>query len=114
MRRYGESVADVAEGQRVVARQGDVAEHGEGEREREPPRRDVAHVFEDVVQVIGLELVAQHHDGERQQDPAEERPQGGQDALPHGLSSPFASALHRGAGNPESARSPRDRMNGLD
>ena len=93
-----ESVADITEGQRVVARQGDVAEHGEDERERERPRRDVAHVCENVVQVVGLELVTQHEDGECQEDRAEKRPQGGQDSLLHGLPSPCASAPIGSAG----------------
>ena len=69
----GDALADVAQGQRVVAGEGEIAQGGEGERHGHPVRRQVVEEEDDVLVAEIGQLAAEQPEGQREEEQAEKR-----------------------------------------
>jgi hypothetical protein len=69
----GDPLADVAQGERVVAGEGEVAQDGEGDRHDHPVRRQVVEEVDDVAVAEVAQLAAEQPEGQPEEEEAEQR-----------------------------------------
>jgi hypothetical protein len=82
--RIRERPPDPAQGEGVVAGEREVAQQRERDRDGEVVARDRTQVPDHVSEVVLRELAVQDGDREREEREPEERPERGEQALPHG------------------------------
>jgi len=82
----GEALADIAEGEKVIAGHHEVVEAGEGEAQEDLPGRDLPQGAQDVVDAMGSELPLKNPEGHPEEEKAEEGAQDSEEPSFHGLS----------------------------